>query len=701
MKWLDRIFNKVKQKSLSFFSTSLGGVNGIENFYDALNLQTYKESLYLFIGVSMIRDTVSGIPVQMYRILNSDGDVEEVYDDPFLDLIERPNYRQTRLEFMKLAVSYYLLAGETFWYMEREGEKSLPTAMVNMRPDFVEILFNSDKTQIVAYEFRKADGTTLKIAPEDVLHIKNIDPTNPARGVGVIRPATTRILTEKEASKYQASTFKSQGRPDIAVFTDADPFTDEMAEDSRTRWDKIYNSGKERKAAGFFGAAVKDIKLLNVSPKEMDGIESMKFLREDILNALRIPKQMIEPDVNYANSRVAYSIYLKNACEPVIDTFYDVINNRWLTDQSSMEDKFLDYDTEVGEDREMILKEAVESKRAGIVNQNEARQLLGWPMVEGGDDFDEPVGMFQLSMKKKALRIKAKRILAKRSVLKKKFAAVRSVADMYRAEKAIGDVKREQNSVFYTEEMKQAYVRAYHKSVDNRSKIFLDTINFYNDGLYKRIIKQMQDFGVNPENVFDATIEIVEAKKIFNPLMLSLYKKAGQDTMDAVANGFSSKASEQFYTVDDVILALEARAEFFILSMLDTDYRQLRDIIAQGLADGIGVEEIGRNLRGYFDDMSVARARTIARTETGRLVSMATDEAYRQSSVVTGKEWLTARDSNVRPYTEGKLTGVEGSVNDHWQNEGTIVAPGGTFKNGERFPGELTINCRCALAPAV
>lgn len=696
MKLWNRFFNKVKQKTVAFFSSTIGG--GFEDWFDVLNMNAYKDSLYLNIGVSMIRETVSGIPLEMHRIKNKEGDTEEVIDDPFLEVLARPNYLQTQKEFWKLSVAYYLLAGEAFWYLEREGEKSLPTAMVNMRPDYVEILFSTDRKNIVGYEFRQGNGDILKIRPEDVLHIKNIDPTNPARGLGVLRPAAVRILTEKEAAQYQAQTFKSQGRPDIAVFTNEDSLTDEQGEDARERWDKIYGN-KNKRNAGFFGGNIKDIKLLNVSPKEMDGIESMKFLRDDIFAALRIPKQMIDTDVNYANSRVAYATFLSQACEPVLDAFLDVINNKYLTDQG--EDKFLWYETEVGEDRELLLKEAVESKKAAIITQNEARDLLGWPSVEGGDVFSEQSSPFMLSFKRKALKKKAKALLRKRPVLVKKFAAVNAVARMLDAEKALGDVKREQNSVFYTEDMKQAYVRAYHKSVDNRAKIFLDTINFYNDGLYKRIVKQMEDFGINPENVFDATIEIVEAKNIFNPLMLSLYKKAGQDTMDAVANGFSNKASEQFYTVDDVINALEARAEFFILSMLDTDYRQLRDIIAQGLADGIGVEEIGRKLREYFDDMSVTRARTIARTETGRLVSMATDEAYRQSSVVTGKEWLTARDSNVRPYTEGKLTGVEGSVNDHYQNEGVIVAPGGTFPNGERYPGELTINCRCALAPAV
>lgn len=689
-----KLFAGLRKKSVAFLSSAMR-FNGVEDFYDALNLQAFKNSLYLFIGVSMIRETVSSIPLEMYKIKNNDGDVDEVFDHPLLTVLERPNYKQTQKEFWKLAVAYYILAGETFWYLERPSDNALPVGMVNMRPDFVEIIFNQDKSELVAYEFHQADGKTLKIRPEDVLHIKNIDPTNPARGIGVIRPATQRIVTEQEASKYQAATFKNQGRPDIAVFTDVD-LNEEDAEDARERWNKIYGKS-DKSAAGFFGNNVKDIKLLSVAPKEMDFINSQNFLRDDILAALRIPKAMItSDDVNLANAKTARVVYLKEACEPVLDAFIDVLNNKFLADIG--DDLFVTYETEATEDRELLLKESVELKKAAIITVNEARALLKYPELEDGNIREQQSGGLgglglQLAFKHARVAKIAKRLLKKRVVLQRRFKAVQAVARMLDAENNLKNVRRQQNPVFFTVEMRNAYVRAFNNNIDRKAEVFRETIDVYNDGLLQRIIKQLTDFGINPQNIFDLSTEVREAKAMFIPLMKNLYSKVGQETMDAIANGFSQKASEHFYTIEEVIQALEARGEFFILSMLDTDFKELRDRIAQGLVDGNGVEEIGRDLRQYFDDMSVARARTIARTETGRLVSQATDEAYRQSSVVTGKEWLTARDNKVRD--------IAGTVNDHVHNEGQIVAPGGVFKNGEHFPGEFTINCRCALVPAV
>lgn len=686
MKWINKIFGGAKQKMVSFFSVS-NFANGFENAFDAVNMKAFGKSLYLFIGVSMIRETVSSIVLDLYKIKNKDGENEQVYDDPILDLFERPNYRQTQKEFMKLAVSYYLLAGETFWYMiKKNPNDTIIESMVNLRPDHVQILLSTDQQEIIGYEFNASNGAVIKIPVDAVLHIKNIDPINPLRGIGVVRPATQRIITEQEASKHQAETFRNQGRPDIAVFTNVDNLTEEQTQEAREKWQKVYGKDKGSQA-GFFGSEVKDLKLLNVSPKEMDFINSQQFLREDILNSLRIPVEMLKSEVNYANSKTARINYIKEACLPVLDTFLDVINNIFLINKE--QDKFFAYEPPVQEDREILLKEAVELKKAGIISVNESRALLNYEDVEDGDGLSESTA-FTLAMKNARIKKIARVLLKKRKFLSRKFDALNALTDLYQVEKS---VKRERNSVFHTAEMKKAYTKAWNDNIDKKAISFKETIDVYNDGLLKRIIKQMEDFGINPDNIFNVGDELRTAKNIFIPMMHNMFRKIGQDTLDSVANGFEQKASENFFSAEMMLLALDNRAEFFIASMLDTDWKQMKTIILAGMKDGKGVAEIGRMLRGYFDDMSVARAKTIARTETGRLMSMATNEAYNQSELVTGKEWLTAEDDLVRDKV--------GTVNDHAVNHNVIVDTRGTFPNGEEYPGQLTINCRCALAPAV
>lgn len=672
---------KTMNKSIEFNTAPNGSFSGLENYFDSYNLKTFQESLYLFIGVSMIRETVSSIPLQMYQIKNKDGEVEQIFDDPFLDLLERPNGVQTQKEFWKLSVAYYLLGGETFWYLDNTTPGAIPTQMVNMRPDNVTILLSESNRQIIGYEFNQANGQTIKLAIEDVLHIKNIDPLNPTRGIGVVRPATQRIVTEKEASKHQANTFRNQGRPDIAVFTSVD-LTEEAIEDGRVRWQKAFGEDKGSQVA-FFGDSTKSLQVLNTNPKEMDFINTQGFLRDDILASLHIPKAMItSDDVNLANSKIARINYVKEACLPVLDTFLDIINNKFLNDMA--QDRFVTYESPVNEDRELLLKEAVDLKNAGIVTIDEARALMNYPSIDGGNILAAQSSPFTLAMANATLKKKAISIMTKRPVLMKKFKAIEAVTKMLVLEKG---VKRSQNPVFNTQELKNAYVKSYHKNVDAKAKHFKQTIDVYNREFEKRIIDHIEKFGINPKHFFDVTTELVEAKKIFNPLMANLYSKIGQETLDNIANGFANKAAEKFNTREEFLRQLEQRAEFFITSMLNTDYEELSAILVEQMSEGAGVDAIGRSIRKYFDDMSVARAKTIARTETGRLVSQATNEAYEQSEFVTGKEWITAGDDRVR--------------DEHVMNAGVIVSTNGVFPSGEQYPAQHTINCRCVLAPAV
>jgi len=82
----------------------------------------------------------------------------------------------------------------------------------------------------------------------------------------------------------------------------------------------------------------------------------------------------------------------------------------------------------------------------------------------------------------------------------------------------------------------------------------------------------------------------------------------------------------------------------------------------------------------------------IARTETVGAVNGGS-QIYYESEGVQKKEWLTARDENVR--------------DAHKILDGQVVAVKSSFSNGLDYPGDQkgdageTVNCRCVLLPCV
>jgi HK97 family phage portal protein len=670
--YFTRFLSRFRQKSIAITGSTL--FTGFDNYQDSQNLSTYKDSLHLYIGVSMIARAVAGVPLNLMRIKNSKGDVDEVLSHPIIELLAAPNAFQTQREFIELSVAYYILSGDTFWYIERRANGK-PIGLHNMRPDYVEVVLSNDRKSIVAYEYR--DVQAIKLRPEDVLHFRNSDPTNPIRGVGIVRPASQRILTEKEASKYQANFFKNQGRPDVAVFMDQ-IVTPEGAQEARQNWMSIFGRGNGGQV-GFFGNNVKDLKTLNQNPKEMDFIETQKFLRDDILTALHIPEAIFSSkDANRANMETAETVFMKHAVVPVVEVIVDVLNHKFL----SIEDPavFFDYESPVPADREMQLKE-VQAGYGRWLTRNEARELYNYEAVEDGDAFPEPMSFTPITNETKR---KARQVLKARPV---QYLKLKAAEDVLNALNVSPIAPRKMNSIFSTKEMKQSFAKAYNDRVDNQAGAYADVLNTFHKGQSDRLLERNKD-GWSVETFMDVSEEKRLAKATFQPVAQKLYTEGGKATMDGLAQPQKAqKSAEDFFADPALLRAIDDRVELFANSVTDTTYEVLKKTIREGVKNGDSIDVIGRKIREYFTDMEVKRAKTIARTETGFILSKATNDAYLQSNIVTGKEWITVGDEKVR--------------DEHVENDGVIVPKGGAFPNGEEYPAHRSINCRCVLAPAV
>ncbi len=127
----------------------------------------------------------------------------------------------------------------------------------------------------------------------------------------------------------------------------------------------------------------------------------------------------------------------------------------------------------------------------------------------------------------------------------------------------------------------------------------------------------------------------------------------------------------------------------------ETTRQEIRDALAEGATAGEGIEQIKRRIMDVFDRADRVRARMIARTEVVGSANFANVEAFRQSGVVAGKEWLAVGDNDTR--------------DTHLELDGQVVGLGDSFEaNGKRadHPGDFgdpaeDINCRCSVLPKV
>ena len=81
-----------------------------------------------------------------------------------------------------------------------------------------------------------------------------------------------------------------------------------------------------------------------------------------------------------------------------------------------------------------------------------------------------------------------------------------------------------------------------------------------------------------------------------------------------------------------------------------TTKEEIFDIIQRGESEGIGVDEIVRNVQTKFSQYKTSRVEAIVRSETIYASTEASIQSWEQSGVVEGKEWFTAIDERVCPH---------------------------------------------------
>ena len=114
---------------------------------------------------------------------------------------------------------------------------------------------------------------------------------------------------------------------------------------------------------------------------------------------------------------------------------------------------------------------------------------------------------------------------------------------------------------------------------------------------------------------------------------------------------------------------------------------EVTDLIVKSVKEGKGAEEITAEIRVYFTAGTEWKALRIARTEVITGYAEGSLEGYRQSDILTAKQWLTTGDANVDP---------ECQLN---QDAGPVLLDL-NFPTGHAAP-PVHPNCRCMLQPVV
>ena len=118
----------------------------------------------------------------------------------------------------------------------------------------------------------------------------------------------------------------------------------------------------------------------------------------------------------------------------------------------------------------------------------------------------------------------------------------------------------------------------------------------------------------------------------------------------------------------------------------------INEILTDGYRQGVGINEVSRQITERFDQLRTWESTRIARTEIHTAQNMGVMNSY-ESLGVEYTQWIAADDDRTRE--------------SHLEIDREIIPMGGTYSNGLAYPGDTSgpieewINCRCSNAPFV
>ncbi len=684
-------------------------------------LEQYKKSLYVYACISKISEKVSSVEWKMYRIMNSDGDTEEIATHPALNLLYKPNPFQTKKEFLDTTIINLKTTGDAFWFKVRNSAGQV-AELWNLRPDKVTIV--ADPVNFIReYRFDKGNGKYAVFAPEDIMHHKYVDPLSAYTGMSPLMPAQVRVQTEGFATQYQRDFFLNSARPDAIIKNAGAKMTKEQKSDLREDWTKKYGGvGKSSKIAILGGGL--EYQQISISQRDMDYIEGTKLTRDDILIAFKMPKSVIgiTEDVNRANAETGMYIFLSENIEPEMKRLEEKINEELISPDFG-EEFYMGHVDPTPANREMVLKEY----ESGISNNylliNEVRQREGLEPVNGGWSFymsliSQPMGGLSQAGKKDLIKFilddsdktykslmaakKPKRFDFKGKFwLKQKFIILETMksATDQAMEKA-GKRKTVKNkkgfvSMIKDAEVKKQYADMINKGIDNKAGKLKDEATDFFMEQKKRVIKklekaksikgsQKQKFKVS--EIFSKSKEEDLSMSFIIPYITDYLKEAGMEALNMIA------PQETFQDSERIQKLIQKRAEFFAESVNSTTLQKLDATLSEGIAASEGIVDLSDRVAAVYEEFPTYRSDMIARTEATAANNQGMIEGFKQSDVATGKEWIATMDETTR--------------DSHAEINGEIVELDAQFSNGLEFPGDEfgdageTINCRCVLGPA-
>lgn len=663
----------------------------------------------MFSVISAIAEDAAKITFIVYKDMEPDDTPIPRHD--FVQAMKRPNPDQSQFQFLELHFTYLKLVGESYWYVVKNKLTGKPQEFYLLRPDIMQVVVdkaNNPLGLVTGYVLSKPDGKKIPFEKDEVLHFKMANPSNPYYGMGVIEAAKTYIQTEEFASDWTKMALYNSGRPS-GIVSIKGTIDETVFNNIKARFKDEYsgtaNAGKTLFLKGTDGI---DYQKMGMELGELALKELKDMTRDDIMMMFRVSKTMlgISEDVSLNNARESRAFFKESITIAEWDRLTDHLTAFLLPfyDGVKAEAEYVAYEVPDLESGEQKINEWTAGHNKWLTT-NDIRRERGLDPLPGGDVIRESIGLVPTLDNKP----REPRPLPGQNPNDNK------PNDQKPNDKKPTDGKPPKDGEKPTDQKPNAdnkpapKKQISQKEFTEKKEVFEELlfqlqeswVPVYKEAMVIEFNKQeteiLEKHGKKSFDwLFDVEVAQSRLMGVLTPMGLQLMVEAAKLAFD-----IADDVDTEFLLNEVIKEYIRDRIERLAIDTNAQTVKALEDSLNEGIKQGENQAKLRNRVSDVYDQATKVRAELIARTEAIAASNEGTLEAYRQSPLVTGKEWSANFGAcEFCMSLNGKVVEIEKNFAD----KGTTLTVGEkTITVGYEHLSHppLHPNCRCALLPVI
>ena len=335
-------------------------------------------------AVRLIAENASTVPL----ILHHQG--LELDTHPLLELLARPNARQTGTDFLENLIGHLLVAGNA--YVEAVSLEGQVRELYGLRPDRITMVPGPDGWA-AAYDYAVGERVMRFRQDGDVppiLHLTLAQPFNDHFGFAPLEAAASAIDIHNAANQWTKALLDNAARPSGAlVYSGGGSLTEDQFERLKAELEESYTGARNAGRPLLLEGGL-DWKAMSLSPRDMDFMEAKNAAAREIALAFGVPPMLlgIPGDNTYSTFQEANRAFWRQTVLPLVSRTVQALA-LWLSPgyadlQGGRLSLLPDLDAieALAADREALWRRV---EKASFLTVNEKRVAVGYGALEQAD----------------------------------------------------------------------------------------------------------------------------------------------------------------------------------------------------------------------------------------------------------------------------------------------------------------------------